>query len=337
MPRLPGEGGNGGEAGVVNPNDAAMAGAGFGIAVGHATDAAGGTGCTVVRGLDGPLRASAFVLGRATGTRELALLDPAAANERIDAILLTGGSAYGLDAAAGVMRWMEERGRGFPIAGGVVPIVPAAVVFDLAPLGRFDARPTAEMAYRACDTAMAQGIEEGSVGVGAGCTVGKLLGPAWAMKGGFGVGYAGADVLAAAFAAVNAFGHVRDADGTIIAGARLPDGTLADSERRLLLGGPPPGARGGAHTTVSVVALNAALTKLELQQVARAASAAYHRRLGPSGTTFDGDVIFAVAPLEGRRVPLIQAEVAAANALEEAIIRGVRQARGRDGIPGLAD
>ncbi|HEV8410575.1 MAG TPA: P1 family peptidase, partial [Gemmatimonadaceae bacterium] len=108
----------------------------FGIAVGHATDAAGGTGLTVVRGIDAPLRASAHILGRATGSRELALLEPAARNDRIDAIMLTGGSAFGLDAAAGVMRWMEERGQGHPVGQGVVPIVPSAVVFDLAPLGR---------------------------------------------------------------------------------------------------------------------------------------------------------------------------------------------------------
>ena len=189
MPGVPGQGRGSGASREVNPA-ATLDALGFGIAVGHATDEAGATGLTVVRGVDAPLRASAHVVGRATGTRELALLDPRAGNDRIDAILLTGGSAYGLDAAAGVMRWMEERGRGFPIAGGVVPIVPAAVVFDLAPLGRFDARPTADMAYRACGAAATHGIEEGSVGAGTGCTVGKALGPARAMKGGVGVGTA---------------------------------------------------------------------------------------------------------------------------------------------------
>ena len=136
---------------AVTPHDPVIAKSGFGISVGHSTDAAGATGCTVIMGTSGPLRASAFAFGRATGTREYALLEPWASNDRIDAILLTGGSAYGLDAAAGVMRWMEERGRGYAIAGGVVPIVPAAVVFDLAPLGSFAARPTTAMAYDACD------------------------------------------------------------------------------------------------------------------------------------------------------------------------------------------
>src|SRR5581483_9384908 len=126
------------------------------------------------------------------------------------------------DAAAGVMRWMEERGRGYAIAGGVVPIVPAAVVFDLGPLGDFAARPTAQMAYDACERATPHGWAEGSVGVGTGCTVGKLFGPRQAMKGGVGVGVAGdaGDLCVAAVAAVNAVGHIRDFDGAILAGPR---------------------------------------------------------------------------------------------------------------------
>jgi L-aminopeptidase/D-esterase-like protein len=325
----------------VTPGDSRLDGHGFGIAVGHATDAAGGTGLTVVRGVDAPLRASVHVPGRATASRELALLDPSAYVDRVDAILLTGGSAYGLDAAAGVMRWMEERGRGFAVPGGVVPIVPAAALFDLVPLGRFDARPTAEMAYRACDGANTGPVEEGSVGAGAGCTVGKAAGGARAMKGGLGFGAAGAEgpngVLAAALVAVNAFGHVRDMDGTIIAGPRDADGAPTDTERAIAAGMAGGGFGAGANTTLAVVALNIALSKLELLQVARAAGAAFNRRIGPAGTSFDGDVIFAVSPMEGRGGRLLQAEVAAVAALEDAIVRAVRLAKGRDGIPGLAD
>ena len=236
---------------------------------------------------------------------------------------------------------MEEHGRGFPIAGGVVPIVPAAVVFDLAPLGRFDARPTPAMAYRACAEASASGIAEGSAGAGTGCTVGKAMGLSRAMKGGVGVGIAGtgggAGVMAAAVVAVNAFGHVRDIDGTIIAGPRDPAGKPVDAELSILMAGVGPKPSGGANTTIAVVAFNVALTQVALHPAARAAAAAYSRRLGPAGTSFDGDVIFAVSPLEGRRVPLIQAEIAATAALEQAIVRAVRRARGRDGIPGLAD
>jgi L-aminopeptidase/D-esterase-like protein len=312
---------------------------GFGLAIGHATDESGGTGCTVVRGTEAPLRASAFVLGRATGTRELALLAPEAMVDRVAAILLSGGSAYGLDAAAGVMRWMEEHERGFPIGGGVVPIVPAAVVFDLAPLGRFDARPTAEMAYAACASATSSHVAEGSVGAGTGCTVGKALGFTRAMKGGVGIAVTGPEreggVAAAAVAVVNAFGHVRAADGSILAGARLPDGGYADTERLLMHANPAELA--AANTTLAVVALNVALSKVELFQVARAASAALHRRLGPAGTSFDGDVVFAVSPMTGAHAPLPQAEAFATAALERAIERAVRMARGRDGVPGLAD
>lgn len=313
---------------------------GFGIAVGHATDVSGGTGLTVVRGVSAPLRASAHVLGRATGSRELALLDPSAHNDRVDAIMLTGGSAYGLDAAAGVMRWMEEHGRGYAVPGGVVPIVPAAVLFDLVPLGRFDARPTADMAYRACDEAKSSGIEEGSIGAGTGCTVGKVAGPARCMKGGLGVAVAGTPgkdgVMAAAIVAVNSVGHVRDMDGTIIAGPRGDDDAPGDAERAISAA-PPPRSAAGANTTLAVVALNIALTKVELHQLARATSAALYRRIGPAGTSFDGDVIFAVAPMEGRGGALLQAEIAAVEAVEEAIVRAVRCAEGRDGIPGLAD
>src|SRR5947208_16023116 len=147
-----------------------------GLVVGHATDAAGATGCTVIRGAAEAFRCGVSIVGRATGTRELALLEPAHLVDRVDAILLAGGSAYGLDAAAGVMRWMEERSRGFDVGAGVVPIVPAAVLFDLAPLGRFDARPTPEMAYDACEHATAE-VVEGSVGAGTGATVGKAAGP----------------------------------------------------------------------------------------------------------------------------------------------------------------
>lgn len=312
----------------------------FGLAVGHATDADGGTGCTVVRGIDGPHRAACAVIGRATGSRELALLEPGHLVERVDAIVLSGGSAFGLDAATGVMRWMERRGRGFPVGAGVVPIVPAAVLFDLAPLGRFDARPDAAMGEAACDAAVSEGIAEGSVGAGTGLTVGKVLGRAGAMKGGFGLAvHYSEGCAAAAMVAVNAFGDVRDAQGGILAGARLPDGAWADTPRVLAAGGPERafGAAAGPNTTLAVVAVDAAFSRVELQQLARAATAAYHRRIAPAGSSFDGDIVFALAPMEGPRVPLVQAEMLVVAALEEAIERAVRLARGRDGVPGLGD
>jgi L-aminopeptidase/D-esterase-like protein len=315
----------------------------LGLAVGHATDADGATGLTVIRGIDGPLRSGAAVFGRATGTRELHVLSPDHLVDRIDAVMLTGGSAYGLDAAAGVMQWMEERGRGFGVPGGVVPIVPAAVIFDLAPLGRFDARPDARMAYDACDRASALEIAEGSVGVGTGATVGKIAGPASAMKGGFGCAIeGGADWHIGAMAVVNALGDVRDSEGRIIAGARVAGasagaGPYLDSER--LLGAQLKDGV-GTNTTLCVVATSVPLGRGELTQLARASGAALFRRITPAGTSVDGDVVFAISPaappiaLGAKAMTL---EALAVKALERAIERAVRTARGREGIPGLAD
>ena len=311
----------------------------FRIAVGHTTDDAGATGCTVVRGIDAPHRAAVAVLGRATGSRELALLEPGHLVERVDAILLTGGSAYGLDAAAGVMRWMEERGRGFPVGPGVVPIVPAAVLFDLAPLGEFTARPTPEMAYSACEGALSEGVAEGAVGAGTGATVGKLKGRDGAMKGGVGIAVAeGVGCAAAAIVVVNAFGDVRDAAGRIIAGARAPTGGFVDTAAAMATGERPGGFVAGTNTTLAVIVLDAAYSRIELQSIARSAGAGLLRRITPAGTLADGDIVFALAPMDGGpTAPLAQGEQLAAAALETAIERAVRLATGRDGIPGLAD
>jgi L-aminopeptidase/D-esterase-like protein len=307
-----------------------------GLLVGHSTDGAGATGVTVIRG-ERAFRAAAAVLGRATGTRELDALAPHHLVDRVDAIVLTGGSAYGLGAADGVMRWMEERNRGFDVRTGVVPIVPAAVIFDLGPLGSPAARPTPAMAYEACDRAAAA-FEEGSVGAGTGATVGKAAGIARAMKGGLGahVERAGA-VAVGALAVVNALGDVRDAQGAIIAGARAEGGGFVDLARLIADGGGTEPRATVGNTTLAVVATNALLSRLELAQVARAAEAALARRITPVGTSFDGDVIFAAGPLEGAAAPVIQVEALAVRALEMAIERAVRTARGRDGIPGLAD
>lgn len=314
----------------------------FGVAVGHATDDAGATGLTVIRGTTAALRGGVAVFGRASGSRELHALAPDhVVNGRVDAVLLTGGSAYGLDAAAGVMRWLEEHGRGFDVGGGVVPIVPAAVVFDLAPLGRFDARPTAAMAYDAAANARSRDVAQGSVGAGAGATVGKVAGPAQAMKGGFGCAVCRAGPAAvAAFAVVNAVGDVRDARGGIIAGARAPDGGFVDARRQLTTGGEARrrfDEMAGRNTTLAVVVSNAPLSALEATQLAHAAGAAIFRRITPAGSSFDGDIVFALSPEQGARRDQLVLESLAVLALEEAIERGVRFAHGRDGIPGLGD
>ena len=312
------------------------------MAVGHASDDIGATGVTVVRGIDAPFRAGCALLGRASGTRELDALSPRHLVDRVDAIVLTGGSAFGLDSAGGVMRWMEERGRGFPVGVGVVPIVPAAVVCDLAPCGSPTARPTALMAYEACELAQPNGIAEGSVGAGTGTTVGKAAGVGRAMKGGVGLSLeAAGELQVAALAVVNALGDVRDADGHILAGARSDGRGFVDLSRSLAAGSLPAESRFATralhNTTLAVVMTNAAMSREELAQLAAASSVALGRRITPVGTSYDGDVVFATSPLHGLASTPLQVEVLAVAALEGAIERAVRTARGRDGIPGLAD
>src|SRR3989441_8259620 len=211
-----------------------------GITVGHWTDARTATGCTVVLAPPGGMRAGVAIRGRATGTRELDALHPRHLVGHVDALLLTGGSAYGLGAADGVMRWLKQRGRGLPIGpAGVVPIVPTAVIFDfdLAPHGRADRWPGPDDAYRACEAAGTE-IAEGSVGAGTGATVGKALGPRRAMKGGVGTwAERGGAVVVGALVVVNAVGNVVDAAGRGVAGGAGPAG----GGRRPV--GPPPGRR----------------------------------------------------------------------------------------------
>jgi len=312
-----------------------------GLSVGHWTDLARATGCTVVLAPEGGMRGACALRGRATGTRELDALHPRHLVGHIDAILLTGGSAYGLGAADGVMRWLRERGRGFPVGpAGVVPIVPTAVIFDfdLAPGSKADRWPTADDAYRAC-AAAGSDVAEGTVGAGTGATVGKVLGPRRAMKGGVGTwaSRGEGDVVVGALVVLNAVGNILDGAGRILAGARGPDGAFADSLAYLAAGGAPFGA--AQNTTLAVVATNAALDRVGLESVAHAAGDALARRILPYGTVFDGDVVFAVstaALASPPRTPL-QVEALAALAVPEAVERAVRLARGVRDIPGLAD
>src|SRR5881628_3470779 len=324
-----------------------------GLTVGHWTDLATATGCTVVLAPAGGMRASCAVRGRATGTRELDALDPRHLVGHVDAILLTGGSAFGLGSADGVMRWLRERGRGFPVGpAGVVPIVPTAVIFDfdLAPGSKADRWPTPDDAYRACGAAGTV-VAEGSVGAGTGATVGKALGPRSAMKGGLGTSAARAgDVVVGALVVLNAVGNVVDGAGKILAGARRPDGTFQDALAFLAQGGAPFGAARagsaaagtgaggpGRNTTLAVVATNAALDRVALQALAHAAGDALARRIVPYGTAFDGDVVFAVSTAAVARETPLQIEALAALAVPEAVERAVRLARGMGDIPGLAD
>jgi L-aminopeptidase/D-esterase-like protein len=280
------------------------------------------------------MRAGVHVYGRATGTREFDALSPRHIVPRIHAILLAGGSAYGLGAADGVMRWLRERGRGFRVGDLVVPIVPAAVVFDLGPIGRADRWPEAAHGYAACDAAGTE-VAEGSVGAGTGATVGKALGIEHAMKGGVGTwAVRQGDLVVGAVAVVNAYGDVVDAQGRVLAGAREGAG-FADARARLAAGTPATSRFG--NTTLAVVATNAALDRATLGDVARAGADALSWRIRPVGTAVDGDVVFALSAGELEIPNPLRLELLAQDVLAVAIERAVTQARGLGGVPGLAD
>ena len=298
-----------------------------GIRIGHAHDARGRTGCTVVLCGDEGAVGGVEVRGAAPGTRETDLLDPGNLVERAHAIVLTGGSVFGLDSACGVVRFLEERNIGFDTTVARVPIVPAAVIFDLA-VGDARSRPDAAMGYRACEQATNGPVEEGRVGAGAGATVGKLAGPLLASAGGIGTASrrlpGGATV--GALVVVNAFGDVVDPrTGRIIAGARSPEGKgWLDSSRAIR-----EGALGRLfnaaieNTTLAVVATDAALTKAQARKVAAMAHDGFARAIRPVHTMFDGDTIFALStgqqPADVTSVGVLAAEVVAL-----AIVRAVR-------------
>ena len=301
-----------------------------GITVGHATVPAHGTGCTVVLGPPAGLRAAVALRGRATGTREIDALSPRHLVERIDAILFAGGSAYGLGAADGVMRWLRERGRGLPVGPlGTIPIVPTAVIFDLGNAGKPVGWPGPDDGYRACDAA-GEEFAEGAIGAGTGATVGKAAGLDKMMPAGLGtwaVQAEGGDVVVGALVVANAVGDVRDARGEIIAGARGPDGRFVDSLRYLAAGGAPFGdpERLTRNTTIAVVATNAALDRVQLEALAQAGSDALARRITPYGTLYDGDVVFAVSTAAVPAASALQVEALAALAVPTAVERAVRR------------
>ena len=300
-----------------------------GLRVGHAGDAHARTGCTV---LLGPFRGACIVSGLATGTRELDVFNPNHVVESIDALLLTGGSAYGLGAANGVVEWLRERGIGFRTPAAAVPIVPAAVIYDLG-VGSADRWPDPAMARAACDAASDAPLAEGAVGAGTGATVGKMLGVERATRGGIGSAVdeseeAGAPVIGA-LAVVNALGDVIDGRGGILAGPRLDDGTLAASAELIrrrgsaaFAGGVPP-----SNTTLTVVATDAPLGRTALAALARMAGTALPRRISPVHTPFDGDITFALStapePRPVQPADLFTLGVRAAWALERAIERAV--------------
>jgi len=310
-----------------------------GIRVGHYTDSRRPTGCTVILA-DGGAVAGVDVRGAAPGTRETDLLAPCNLVDKVHAIMLSGGSAFGLDAATGVMRYLEEQGIGVDVGVARVPIVPAAVLFDL-DSGDPKIRPDAAAGYQACVAASADAPAEGTVGAGAGATVGKLYGPQRAMKGGIGSASLTVDGLTVgAIVAVNAVGDVIDpATGRVLAGARSADGTaLLDTRAAILAGELPLSLVEGGATTIGCIATDAVLTKAQAQKIAQQAHDGLARTINPIHTSYDGDTIFALGTGAAGRAgnPLLLGMVAA-EVMAIAVQRAVLAATAIAGYPVVAD
>jgi L-aminopeptidase/D-esterase-like protein len=311
-----------------------------GIRVGHAGNVEAMTGCTVVLCEEGAV-GGVEIRGSATGTRQLDSLYPVHVVPQIQGVFLTGGSSFGLDAVGGVMRYLEEKGKGFDVGVTRVPIVPAAVIFDLS-IGDYRVRPDAAMAYQACLQASAQAVGEGSVGVGTGATVGKLFGQARACKGGVGTaslkGKAG--VVVGALVAVNALGDVVDEQtGAILAGLRDEKGTGFTSTTELLRQGVWQQRFGQPYrgnTTIGVVATNCALNREDAIKVAQMTHNGLARVISPINTTFDGDIVFALSL--GRHTGDVNHVGSLAEAaIMEAVKRAIIKADGFGIIPAYRD
>ena len=311
-----------------------------GVKVGHFTETRRPTGCTVLIFENGAT-AGVDVRGAAPGTRETDLLNPVNTVQKVNAILLSGGSAFGLDAAGGVVRYLEEHGIGLRVGPDIVPIVPAAILFDLG-VGNSKIRPTADSGYKACQAATNGKVEEGNVGAGTGATVGKLFGMKQAMKSGLGtssihVGNTG--IVVGAIVAVNAVGDVSDpTTAKIIAGARKPDASGFLDTMRQIREGRLVEAPLAAHTTIGVVATNVAFDKAQITKIAQMAHDGLARCINPVHTPNDGDTVFAVATgAISTRGDHGAIGALAAEAMSQAIVRAIMNARGLPGLPSYRD
>ena len=315
-----------------------------GVKVGSFTLAERPTGCTVILTEAGAV-AGVDVRGGAPGTRETDLLNPVNSVQQIHAIVLAGGSAFGLDAASGVVRYLDEKNIGFKINShgqvAYVPIVPAAILMDLGIGGSPKIRPTADCGYRAASGATAKPAGEGNVGAGAGATIGKIQGYKRAMKGGLGSAAITLPdgLIVAAIVAVNAVGDVIDpSTGRVVAGVRTEDGKHLADARLLLKAGRIESSQPGGNTTIGVIATNAALTKVQATKVAQMAQDGYARAISPTHTPADGDTVFALATATST----VEADVTrigalAAEVMAEAIVRAVKQATSIPGYPAARD
>jgi len=310
-----------------------------GVRVGHFTDPRRPTGCTVVLVEQGAV-CGVDVRGAAPGTRETELLSPLNTIEQVHAVLLAGGSAFGLDAAGGVMRWLEERGIGIAVGPARVPIVPAAILFDLW-LGDVTVRPNAAAGYAACDAASETAAAQGNVGAGAGATVGKLFGIERAMKGGIGAASVTvAGITVGALVAVNALGDVIDpSTGQPIAGARTVDGRhLTGTMAALLRGELPAPLQPGSATTIGVIATDAQLTKAQANKIAQMAHDGLARCINPVHTMGDGDTLFALGTgASGLAANTTLLGALAAEVTARAVLCAARAASGLPGLPAAQD
>lgn len=309
-----------------------------GIEVGHFTDPRRPTGCSVVIAREGAV-AGVDVRGAAPGTRETDLLAPGNLVEQVHAIMLAGGSAWGLEAATGAVRWLEEHGVGLDVGVGRLPLVPAAVLFDLH-VGDMKVRPDAVAGYAACAAATHKPPAEGNVGAGAGAVVGKMFGLQHAMKGGVGTASVTvAGVTVGALIACNAVGDVVDPDtGRPLAGARAADGlTLRDTRHALLRGEPPHPLLAGSNTTIGVIATDARLTKVQAQRLAVASHDGLARSINPVHTMSDGDTLFTLSTGHVPHHPgMMVLATMAAEAVARATVRAVLAARTLRTAEGLA-
>ncbi|HUI57651.1 MAG TPA: P1 family peptidase [Bryobacteraceae bacterium] len=306
-----------------------------GIRVGHVSDYEALTGCTAILCEQGAV-GGVDIRGSATGTEETPTLDPGHITPQVHGILLAGGSAFGLEAASGVRRYLEHRGVGYITGTAKVPIVPAAILYDLA-IGKANVRPNSAMGEAAAAAATTDAVKEGCVGAGTGATVGKILGMMQAMKSGVGSFTVTLPdgVLVSSLVALNAFGDVRDpSTRKILAGARkAPDSReFADTQEVMKRGA--AGGFGGGNTTLAVVATNARLTKVQARKLAEFAGLGVARTIYPVNTMFDGDVVFTLS-LGESAADINVLGVAAAEAVAEAIMRAVKLAKTLGGVPGL--
>ena len=311
-----------------------------GVRVGHFTLTERPTGCTVVLLPSGTV-GGVDVRGGAPGTRETDVLAPDNTVEMVNAVVLSGGSAFGLDAATGVMKFLEEKKIGYPVGNLVVPIVPAAILFDLNVGGRPEIRPDASCGYQAASHAVTGTIEEGSVGAGAGATVGKFAGGGRAMKGGIGSAAltTGDGLIVGAIVAVNAVGTVIDPrTAKPVAGVRSADGRTLEDPFALVRRGVLPVSRLLENTSIGVVVTNAKLTKAQARRVAEMAHDGLARAIVPAHTPSDGDTLFAMGTGSfGRDTNVSVVGQLAAEAVSDAILRAVRLAKGLPGFPSATE